>query len=145
MRQLLKNIITKNKIVVDYFYDWDDEKPEIDKNDKIFKNNYNIEYNGKKEWLVRTKKNSNNNNLTRNNTNTNIIIKTNTINNYPSPKPIIIKKYEPSNKNIRNSLYSANTNLYYSKIIDNCNSVSNLNITKYSSGKKTNYINYIYK
>ncbi len=144
LRQLLKNIITKNKICVDYYYDWDDEKPEIDKNDKIFKNNYNIEYNGNKEWLVRTKKN-NNNNFTRNNTTTtNIIVKKNEINNYPSPKPTLTRYYASGNKNIRNSIYSANTNLYYSKTIDNCNSVSNLNSTKHSSGKKTNYINHIY-
>ena len=57
LRQLLNNVLIKNKISIDYYYDWDEEKPKIDKNDIIYTNNYHIEYNGKKEWLIRNNNN----------------------------------------------------------------------------------------
>ena len=53
LRQLLKNILVKIKTPIDYYYDWDEENPHIDKNNIIYKHNYNIEYNGKNEWLIR--------------------------------------------------------------------------------------------
>ena len=59
LRQLLKNILAKIKEKNDFFYDWEEEKPNIDKNNIIYKNNYHIEYNGKNEWLIRNKNNRN--------------------------------------------------------------------------------------
>ena len=53
LRQILKNILEKNNMSLDYYFDWDDEDPHISKDDIIYKNNYHIEYNGKKEWLIR--------------------------------------------------------------------------------------------
>ena len=53
LKNLLKKIIEKNKIEIDFFYDWCKEKPKIKKDNIIFTNNYGIEYNGKKEWLCR--------------------------------------------------------------------------------------------
>jgi serine/threonine protein kinase len=142
LKQLLKSIIMKNKICVDYFYDWDDEKPNIDSNNKIFKNNYNIEYNGKKEWLIRTKDKNNiiNTNNSSRNSNTIITIKKNEVN--VCPKPTINKIDYNSYKNQRKNVYSANINFYNYKTIENSNSVSNLNSTNYSSGKKMNYNKY---
>ena len=53
LRQILKNIMEKNNLNLDYYFDWDEEDPHISKDDIIYKNNYHIEYNGKKEWLIR--------------------------------------------------------------------------------------------
>jgi serine/threonine protein kinase len=53
LRQLIKIIMTKNNMSLDYYFDWDEEDPNISKDDIIYKNNYHIEYNGKKEWLIR--------------------------------------------------------------------------------------------
>ena len=53
LRQLLKIIMAKNNMNIDYYFDWDEEDPNISKDDIIYKNNYHIEYNGKKEWLIR--------------------------------------------------------------------------------------------
>ena len=53
LKNLLKNIILKNNGEIDYFYDWNREKPNIQKDNIIFKNNYCIKYNGGDEWLKR--------------------------------------------------------------------------------------------
>ena len=53
MKNLLKKIIERNKIEIDFYYDWCKEKPKIKKDNIIFTNDYGIEYNGKKEWLCR--------------------------------------------------------------------------------------------
>ena len=36
-----------------FFFDWNKEKPKISKDNIIYTNNYNINYNGKNEWLKR--------------------------------------------------------------------------------------------
>ena len=53
LKSLLKNIIIKNNSYIDFFYDWNREKPTIDQNNIIYKNNYMINYNGGEEWLKR--------------------------------------------------------------------------------------------
>ena len=53
LRNLLKKILEKNKIEIDFYYDWCKEKPKIKSDNIIFTNDYGIEYNGKKEWLCR--------------------------------------------------------------------------------------------
>ena len=53
LRQLLKNILKKNKFHIDFYFDWDKEKPNIDEDNIIYTNDYGIEYNGKNEWLNR--------------------------------------------------------------------------------------------
>ena len=84
LKSLLKIILAKNNYIIDYFYDWDKEKPNISKDDSVFKNNYNIKYNGKEEWLIRKEDSNldhnsneiiynNNNNPNRNNNITNKI------------------------------------------------------------------------
>ena len=60
LRQLLKNILIKIKANFDFYYDWDEVKPEISKDNIIYKNDYHIEYNGKNEWLIRNKDNRTN-------------------------------------------------------------------------------------
>jgi len=60
LRQLLKNILIKIKANIDFYYDWDEVKPEISKDNIIYKNDYHIEYNGKNEWLIRNKDNRTN-------------------------------------------------------------------------------------
>jgi serine/threonine protein kinase len=53
LRELLNNIILKSNDCIDFFYDWNKEKPLIDEDNIIFTNDYGIEYNGKHEWLNR--------------------------------------------------------------------------------------------
>ena len=53
LRELLNNILKKEDTCNDFYFDWNKEKPNIDKDDIIYTNNYNIEYNGKNEWLRR--------------------------------------------------------------------------------------------
>ena len=51
LRNLLKNVIRKSGFSIDFFYDWCTQRPNIKKDDIIFKNDYKIEYNGSVEWL----------------------------------------------------------------------------------------------
>ena len=67
LKLLLKNILVNNNSCIDFFYDWNREKPKIEKDNPIFTNNYNIVYNGGNEWLQR-----NDNNACQNKTNVNI-------------------------------------------------------------------------
>ena len=53
LRELLINILIKNNTCMDFFFDWNKEKPNIDEDNIIFTNDYGIEYNGKNEWLNR--------------------------------------------------------------------------------------------
>ena len=53
LRNLLKKILEKNKMEIDFYFDWCKEKPKIKIDNVIYTNNYGIEYNGKKEWLCR--------------------------------------------------------------------------------------------
>ena len=84
LKILLKNILEKNNYIIDFDYDWNKEKVHIEKDNIIFKNNYNIKYNGKEEWLIRKEDSNldhnsneiiynNNNNPNRNNNITNKI------------------------------------------------------------------------
>lgn len=52
LKSLLKNILEKNNSCIDFF-DWNKEKPKISKDNIIYTNNYNINYNGENEWLKR--------------------------------------------------------------------------------------------
>jgi hypothetical protein len=67
LKLLLKNILINNNSCIDFFYDWNREKPKIEKDNPIFTNNYNIIYNGGNEWLQR-----NDNSVYQNKTNGNI-------------------------------------------------------------------------
>ena len=53
LKSLLKNILEKNNSCIDFFFDWNKEKPNISKDNIIYTNNYNINYNGENEWLKR--------------------------------------------------------------------------------------------
>ena len=53
LRNLLKEIIYSQNSDIDFFYDWCQEKPNIDANDPIFTNDYHIQYDGNIEWLNR--------------------------------------------------------------------------------------------
>ena len=53
LKNLLVKIMEKNKLEIDFYYDWFKEKPNIKKDNIIYTNDYGIEYNGKKEWLCR--------------------------------------------------------------------------------------------
>ena len=86
LKNLLKNIILKNKGKIDYFYDWNREKPNIQEDNIIFKNNYCIKYNGGDEWLKRNEEccfnnitenlvNNENQHINNNNINYNIYYK----------------------------------------------------------------------
>ena len=51
LRNLLKEIIYLEHNNIDSYYDWCRTKPNIDKNDIIYTNNYNIKYDSDIEWL----------------------------------------------------------------------------------------------
>ena len=53
LRRLLKEVIAEENSSVDFFYDWCKAKPNINANDPIFTNDYNIQYDGDLEWLNR--------------------------------------------------------------------------------------------
>ena len=53
LKSLLKNILDKTNNFIDFFYDWNREKPNIEKDNIIYRNNYCINYNGEEEWLKR--------------------------------------------------------------------------------------------
>ena len=61
LKNLLKIILDKTNNYIDYFYDWNREKPNITKDNIIYKNNYCIKYNGGDEWLRRKEENISNN------------------------------------------------------------------------------------
>jgi serine/threonine protein kinase len=123
LRQLLKNILDKNKINIDFYFDWDKEKPKIDANNIIYTNNYNIEYNGNNEWLKR------NNEAHFNNLSGNKKIK-NSPNIYS--KPIFSINHIPSFKNSK-TFTSLNSNLQNLKTADD----------SHNDGSKINEINHV--
>ena len=123
LRQLLKNILDKNKMNIDFYFDWDKEKPKIDANNIIYTNNYNIEYNGNNEWLKR------NNEVHFNNLSGNKKIK-NSSNIYS--KPIFSINHIPSFKNSK-TFTSLNSNLQNLKTTDD----------SHNDGSKINEINHV--
>ena len=125
LRQLLKNILDKNKMNIDFYFDWDKEKPKIDANNIIYTNNYNIEYNGNNEWLKR------NNEVHFNNLSGNKKIK-NSSNIYS--KPIFSINHIPSFKNSK-TFTSLNSNLQNLKTTDD----------SHNDGSKINEINHVSK
>ena len=123
LRQLLKNILDKNKMNIDYYFDWDKEKPKIDANNIIYTNNYNIEYNGNNEWLKRNNE-VHFNNLYGNKKNKN------SSNIYS--KPIFSINHIPSFKNSK-TFTSLNSNLQNLKTTDD----------SHNDGSKINEINHV--
>ena len=89
LRTLLKNILEKNNSYLDFFYDWNSERPHIEKDNIIYKNNYNINYNGEKEWLRR--------------------------NDNFSLKKVNEMKKTPDNENLKNSIIN---NIYYKPLLN---------------------------
>ena len=65
LKSLLYNILDKTNNIVDFFYDWNREKPYIEKDNIIYRNNYCINYNGGDEWL-KIKEDINLNNINSN-------------------------------------------------------------------------------
>ena len=122
LRQLLKNILVKIKAPIDYYYDWDEENPHIDKNNIIYKHNYNIEYNGKNEWLIR--KNIFNNRSNRRSK----------VGNSIYSKPVFSINQAPSFKNTK-TIQSFNINSYHQKTAENSHNGSRVNETKYTSSR----------
>ena len=53
LKSILKNILDKTNYLIDFFYDWNSEKPNIEQDNIIYRNNYYINYNGGEEWLKR--------------------------------------------------------------------------------------------
>ena len=128
LRQLLKTILSKNKYTIDYYYDWDEEKPNIDKDDIIYTNDYNIEYNGEKEWLIKKS------NIYYNHINTTTSKKNkNEFNIYS--KPVFAINQVPSFKNSK-TISSLNINLQQLKTADNSHNGSRINGTNYNSSRK---------
>ena len=56
LKNLLKKIMKRKKMEFDFYFDWCKGKPNISKDNIIYKNDYGIEYNGKYEWLYIDKK-----------------------------------------------------------------------------------------
>ena len=128
LRQLLKNILVKNRANLDYYFDWDDENPNIDKNNIVYTNDYHIEYNGKNEWLIRKKENRYNSSNGKSNKK-----ETNGPNVYS--KPVLSINQVPSFKNSK-TIAILNVNLQHLKTSDNSHNGSRIHETNYTSGKK---------
>ena len=119
LRELLIQAIEKSGETVDFYFDWFKEKPKISKDNIIYTNNYNIEYNSKNEWLNREKdeKNKKDKNV--------LISKKKSCQNIYD-KPIFSIGNYPSFKNSK-IISSFNVNLHRLKTGEN------------SNGSKTNY------
>ena len=143
LRRLLKNILVKIKESIDFYYDWEEEKPNIEKDNIIYTNNYHIEYNGKNEWLIRNKNRNNryHNSNSRSIKKLNNVIYVNNVakvNNIYS-KPVFAINQIPSNKN-NNNIASLNINFHHLKTADNSHNGSRVNETNYTSSRI-----YVYK
>ena len=134
LKLLLKNILEKNNFIVDYYYDWDKVKPNIPKNDDIFKNNYNIKYNGKEKWLIRSKDSKDEYNLDKNENIYNYTIKNNKIINNVYSKPVLSlnKNYKIGKSNSKININSSQP----SRTADNSVNDSKQYESNYTSSKK---------
>ena len=144
LKSLLKIILAKNNYIIDYFYDWDKEKPNISKDDSVFKNNYNIKYNGNEEWLIRTKNTNDDYNIDKNdnnynnNNNSNYSLKKSKILNNVYSKPVL-SLY--NNCRISKSNSKLNINSQPSRTADNSINGSKLYESNYTSSKKIKWNN----
>ena len=134
LKLLLKNILEKNNFIIDYYYDWDKVKPNIPKNDDIFKNNYNIKYNGKEKWLIRSKDSKDEYNLDKNKNIYNYTIKNNKIINNVYSKPVLSlnKNYKIGKSNSKININSSQP----SRTADNSVNDSKQYESNYTSSKK---------
>ena len=134
LKLLLKNILKKNNFIIDYYYDWDKVKPNIPKNDDIFKNNYNIKYNGKEKWLIRSKDSKDEYNLNKNENIYNYTIKNNKIINNVYSKPVLSlnKNYKIGKSNSKININSSQP----SRTADNSVNDSKQYESNYTSSKK---------
>ena len=134
LKLLLKNILEKNNFIIDYYYDWDKVKPNIPKNDNIFKNNYNIKYNGKEKWLIRSKDSKDEYNLNKNENIYNYTIKNNKIINNVYSKPVLSlnKNYKIGKSNSKININSSQP----SRTADNSVNDSKQYESNYTSSKK---------
>ena len=134
LKLLLKNILEKNNFIVDYYYDWDKVKPNIPKNDDIFKNNYNIKYNGKEKWLIRSKDSKDEYNLNKNENIYNYTIKNNKIINNVYSKPVLSlnKNYKIGKSNSKININSSQP----SRTADNSVNDSKQYESNYTASKK---------
>ena len=134
LKLLLKNILKKNNFIIDYYYDWDKVKPNIPKNDDIFKNNYNIKYNGKEKWLIRSKDSKDEYNLNKNENIYNYTIKNNKIINNVYSKPVLSlnKNYKIGKSNSKININSSQP----SRTADNSVNDSKQYENNYTSSKK---------
>ena len=110
LKILLKNILEKNNFLIDFDYDWNKERVHIDKDNIIFKNNYNINYNGKEEWLVRKEDSNINHNSNENIYNNSYPKKNNNIMNKIYYKPVIPLKHQIYKNKKSNSSLVFNNN-----------------------------------
>ena len=134
LKLLLKNILEKNNFIIDYYYDWDKVKPNIPKNDDIFKNNYNIKYNGKEKWLIKSKDSKDEYNLNKNENIYNYTIKNNKIINNVYSKPVLSlnKNYKIGKSNSKININSSQP----SRTADNSVNDSKQYESNYTSSKK---------
>ena len=134
LKLLLKNILEKNNFIIDYYYDWDKVKPNIPKNDNIFKNNYNIKYNGKEKWLIRSKDSKDEYNLNKNENIYNYTIKNNKIINNVYSKPVLSlnKNYKIGKSNSKININSSQP----SRTADNSVNDSKQYESNYTKSKK---------
>ena len=134
LKLLLKNILKKNNFIIDYYYDWDKVKPNIPKNDNIFKNNYNIKYNGKEKWLIRSKDSKDEYNLDKNENIYNYTIKNNKIINNVYSKPVLSlnKNYKIGKSNSKININSSQP----SRTADNSVNDSKQYESNYTKSKK---------
>ena len=110
LKILLKNILEKNNYIIDFDYDWNKERVHIDKDNILFKNNYNINYNGKEEWLIRKEDSNINHNSNENIYNNSYSKKNDNIMNKIYYKPVIPLKHQIYKNKKSNSSLVFNNN-----------------------------------
>ena len=132
LKNILKNILDKTNNYIDYFYDWNREKPNITKDNIIYKNNYCINYNGEEEWLRRKEENNINNLNSLNNLNN-----LNEVNNF---------KANNDNQNVNNNpINNENLNMNNNPINNNIQNLNNFPINNHYQHLNNNrIINHIY-
>lgn len=137
LKSLLKNILDKSNYYIDFFYDWNRTRPNIESDNIIYKNNYCINYNGGDEWLKRKEDNNTSNiNGAINNVDNKgyqFLYNNNSLNNIYY-KPLLPINYSPYN-HIRTNSYM-NMNYQPAKTAENSYTDSRLYESNYTSSRK---------
>ena len=145
LKCLLKNILNKSNYYIDFFYDWNRTRPDIKRDNIIFKNNYCINYNGGEEWLKRKEETHINNNSINNidNKDYHFLSNSKNINNINNINNIYYRALLPINYGTLNHIKTnscVNINYQPSKMEEKIYTDSLLYQSNYTSSRKNIWI-----